>query len=347
MRNTSVCPQPWIKVSLAILPGLWIIFQQREIHGQVSRELGTIALLGIALGIIGISLIMERRLAAWSLPSLGTLLWVGGQWTQELIGRRSLWAPSLHSFLRRFYAFFPIDFLVNPALLLWGICLILVILVPYFAYKRSSLRIPRLGWGILSLLILATMTDICIYTLSLHWLSLISVLMLSLSLISVIAGFWLSKHEGLTASLLVAACEFVLLTVFLNPLRVVHMYAYESPSVGLNLALLAIFSLPVLGFLVVTPIGMLRSRSEQSQKWWLLLPPLLVLVGIEIVRSIVLRGTPAEYSQDTWLRHSLAVVQLWLPLLLATVLYTREEASTFQVKHTDSIQAVSPTTEVE
>ena len=75
MHNTPIRSNPW-QVGLAILPGLWIAIWQSDVLGQVYGLVGSIVLAAIGSGIIGFSLVTERRLATWSLPSVGALVWL-------------------------------------------------------------------------------------------------------------------------------------------------------------------------------------------------------------------------------------------------------------------------------
>ena len=242
---------------------------------------------------------------------------------------RTLWAPWFSSFYSQLYTLFG----VNPALPIWSSCMALTVVIPYFTYKKSGLHVPRLGWMLLGLITLITVVYVYLYTLPYHWLSFKSVFRLSLLLTFVAIGFSLSKRAGVAAGLLIVACEPVWIEMFFNPLHAVRTYAYNSPNVELTLVILSF--LPLFCFLVIIPIGVLRSCSRQGQKWWLLVPSFLTLTSINVLRGFALQGTQAEYSSATWLRYGLVVFQLWLPLLLAVVLYTYQNHNACQTEHTD------------
>ena len=100
MQNTSVCPTSWTKVILAILPGLWLVFQRSGILDWLSREVSSAILLLIVLGLVGVSLAVKRRLTIWCLPALGALLWEGWEWMQWLLfDMRYLWREPLNSYI--------------------------------------------------------------------------------------------------------------------------------------------------------------------------------------------------------------------------------------------------------
>jgi hypothetical protein len=329
MDDIPVCPKSWAKVGLAILPGLWIAFCQSEILIQFYRQTCFVVLAIVALGILGSTLITKRRLTAWSLTSLGALFWVGWKWIWWLLSARSPNTRWILGLYERIGIFFYRRFGINIGLPSWIAFLALSVCSIYFAYKKSGLRASRLGWGLLSFAVLVTMTHICIDILPHPWLSFGMVLGLSLLFMSVIIGFPLSKREGIATGLFIVACEVTSFDMmFLNFLHIIRVYVHESPNIRLELALFILSYLPVICFLIIIPIGVLRSRTEQGQKWWLLLPSLLTLVGINVVRGLALQGTPNEYTVSIWLHYGRYILQLWLPLLLATALYARQGSDT-------------------
>ncbi|MBE9506693.1 MAG: hypothetical protein IMY86_01470, partial [Chloroflexi bacterium] len=81
MQNRSFVPMSWMKVGSAILPGLFIVGSRSGLFRRVVGlenwlALGQHDLIPgyIALGIVVAGLIVERRIAVWSLPALGMFL---------------------------------------------------------------------------------------------------------------------------------------------------------------------------------------------------------------------------------------------------------------------------------
>jgi hypothetical protein len=101
------------------------------------------------------------------------------------------------------------------------------------------------------------------------------------------------------------------------------MRSYPSPTSGLEVAWLILSYLPFINSFLVTPIGLLRSRSIREQRRWLLVPLFLTLLSMNIIRYFALSGTAYEYSWVTWLRSGLAFIQIWIPVLLTAMLYDR------------------------
>jgi hypothetical protein len=145
---------------------------------------------------------------------------------------------------------------------------------------------------------------------------------LLLLLTPIAIGLRFSQVDGIGGSLLVASCVPVWYNVLPDHLHTIQEYAYRTPDVKFQIALLVLFYLPFLSFLIVIPIGVLRSCSKRTQTWWLLLPSFLTLTSLVLVRGIVLMDTPNEYSFTWWLRGGLTIVELWLPLSLTAVLYS-------------------------
>jgi len=149
-----------------------------------------------------------------------------------------------------------------------------------------------------------------------------------LLLIPVTLGLYWTKQHGLATGLVVVACVPAWLDMFFYPQGAIYQQLYQVPGMSispkaeeLKLALSTITYLSLLCFLVIIPVGLLRSRSTHMQLVWLLVPSLLTLIGIGITRGVALRHTELEYSAIEWLKNGFAVIHLWIPLVLATVLY--------------------------
>lgn len=330
MNNTHVSPKSWTKVGLAILPGLWVILCQSEISVEIYKQSCFIVLAVVSLGILGCALTRKHSLTAWSLTSLGALLWVGWKWVWGLLSARSQNARWLFGLYERIGIFFYDQFGINIGLPTWIAFLTLSVCSIYFAHKKFGLQASsRLNRGLFIFTGLATITHIYLDILPNPWLSFGLVLGISLLFLSVIIGFPLAKREGVAAGLFVVTCGVTSFDMmFLNFLHIIRVYAHESPNLQLELLLFILSYLPPIGFLIITPIGVLRSRTEQGQKWWLLLPSFLTLVVINVLRGLALQDTPSEYTVSVWLQYGRYALQLWLPLLLATALYSHRKPKT-------------------
>jgi hypothetical protein len=94
MQNRSFVPTSWIKVGLAILPGLFIVGTRSGLFRRVFGLESWLALgqhdlipVYITLGIVVAGLIVERRPAVWSFPALGLLLFSASGWLFTLFAR--------------------------------------------------------------------------------------------------------------------------------------------------------------------------------------------------------------------------------------------------------------------
>lgn len=329
MQDTVCNSKLWIKTSLTVLPGLWIVIWQSWIMKYISTEFGSIVLGLIVVSIVGINFVLEQHWDISSFPALGALFWLGWEWLKiwwQCYLESEVWIPFLNQLYNRVGPFLQTD----PTWLIWTIGIIFLIIVPYTVYSKSGLHIEKSGWKVLGVLIFVTMIYISLYSLPVFhypWFLLYDVFKTSLLLTSVFLGYNLAKHRGILAVLLIVICEPIWIDMFLNPLYVVRMYLYELPNVRLHLALFFLTCLPWFGFLIITPVGIMHSRTQDGQRRWLLLLPLLTLISMEIVRSIALQDTISEYSISMWLRGGLKTFQLWLPLWLAIVLYAKANVS--------------------
>jgi hypothetical protein len=159
-----------------------------------------------------------------------------------------------------------------------------------------------------------------------EWTSLLALIPLQLwwmglILLPVAIGLPLTRRDGLLAGLVLVAFQFVLVDEIFDPTYSVGFWAYWEPSAILDQAKIVLSYLPALFFLVITPIWMLRSRSTRGRVLGLLLPPFIALVSTDVIESVALRGTLAEYSINLWLTHSVSTAQFLIALALAAVMY--------------------------
>jgi hypothetical protein len=304
----SVKPWPWWTVLLATLPGITVLCSKLGTHYRhlcldlklnldvcthlqpVTARFGFLfhhadssqwfyaAFLGLLLVIGGF--VIERRLAVWSFPALGVLL--------PTLPRVAL----ATSFDPRSGPPSPGHTLVVSWLwpaLMWGI-------VTIVAFRRSDLQLPGLAWGLLGLLVLANP-----FTL----LSSGAILLLS-----ILVSLLLARRDGLLAGLLVVAGEFWIVDSIFDPSYGMLIWSYNYPGE------LIVSVLPTVFFLIIPPIWILRAHSTWGRTEGLLYPPLIGLVGAEIIHSIVVRGTPGAYSPGMWFVRGTGMLQYVMALVI-------------------------------
>lgn len=322
MQKRLFSPIPWTKVGLAILPGLFTVGVRsglfRQVFGwriQRALEQNDLIPVYIVLGIVIAGFILERRLAVWSFPALGLLLFEALGWPWEWIFTTFV-APFADP-RNRFWQ-------IAPPILKLAILAAIAALAVYWVYKQHGLHIPRLGQVLLGLMILVTVSHAIIGAITDRspnkWTALLALLPLQLwwmgLILSPIAiGLPLARRNGLLAGLIVVAAEFVLVDGILDPDYAILIWTSNQK------AEIVLSCLPALFFLVASPIWVLRSRSTNGRVSGLLLPAFIALVSADVIRSIVLRGTPAGYSMDMWLTRGVATAQILITSALVAVMY--------------------------
>ncbi|MDY7080263.1 MAG: hypothetical protein SXV54_25555 [Chloroflexota bacterium] len=323
MQNRSLVPTSWVKIGLAILPGLFIVGSRSGLFRTVVGLENWLALgqhdlipAYIALGIVVAGLAVERRPAVWSFSALGLLLFSAPGWLFALSAR---FGDSRSPFWQ-----------VAPPYLMSGALAAIAALAVYRVFKQHGLHIPRSGWVLLGLMVLVGLAGAIIGATSDRnpnkWMAFVAHLPLqlwltSLLLLPIAIGLPLARHDGLLAGLLLVAFQFVLVAEIFDPTYSVGFWAYWEPSAILDQAKIVLSYLPALLFLVVTPVWVLCSRSTRGRVLGLLLPPFVALVGTDVIESIALRGTLSEYSINSWLTHSVSTAQFLISLALAAVIY--------------------------
>lgn len=322
MQKHLCSPISWTKAGLAVLPGLLIVGRSsglfRQIFGwriQRALEQNDLIPVYIVLGIVIAGFILERRLAVWSFPALGLLLFGTLGWLWEWIFTTFV-APFTDP-RNRFWQ-------VAPPILKLAVFAAIAALAVYQVYKQHGIHIPRSGWVLIGLMILVTVSHTIIGAITDRspnkWTALLALLPLQLwwmglILLPIAIGLPLARRSGLLAGLMVVAAEFILVDGILDPDYAILIWTSDQK------AEIVLSYIPALFLLVVSPIWVLRSRSTHERVWGLLLPTFIALVSADVIRSIVLRGTPAEYSIYAWLTGSVATAQLLIALALAAVMY--------------------------
>jgi len=267
----------------------------------------------IVLGIAIAGFILERRPAMWSFPALGILLFEARGW---------IFTP----FADQASPFWQVAGPLLPLAVLAAIAAVAV----YRVYKQHGIHIPQLGWVLLCLMILVSVAFVIVGAITDRnpnkWTSLLAHLPLVLwwmgfILLPAAIGLPLARRDGILAGLILVAFEFVLVDEILDPTYHIRFWAYCTPNAKLEQAKIVLSYLPTIFFLIVTPIWVLRSPSTRGRGLGLILPPFIALVSTDVISSIALRGTSAEYSIDTWLIHGVSTAQLLIPLALAAVMY--------------------------
>jgi len=296
MQNRSFVPLSWGKVALAIAPGLIEVSKELAVrisivpYPIVQRVHEPLRLYGLpvaCISLIIIGLLLERRVAAWTLPALGILLLsiLPGAALDLLLPESNTQLPP---------AWY--DLVVNLSLFaLWG-----VIAAIGLKYRRD-LHMPKLGWVVLALTILTS---------PVMFLLLGAVLLLPMAI-----GLPLVRRNGFLAGLIVVAGVYLQVNRIFDPEYGLLIWTSNDAAYKV------VAVLPAISFLVVSPIWMLRSRATHGQLWGLLLPASIALLSGEAIRSVLLRGTGAEYSLSMWLTRGLGAAQFVLVLALAAVIY--------------------------
>jgi hypothetical protein len=322
MENRSVTPFSWGTVGLAILPGLLIVGARSGLLGwilpgmQQAIEQNDLIPVYVALGIVVVGLIVERRFAVWSFPSLGIILF---EIPGLMLALLALFGDPQSSFWQS----------APPVLMLVGLAAIAVFFV-YRAHKRRPIHVPRLGWVLVGSTILIGLVYVIGEAITAHvpnkWANLLALLpmqlwWLGLILVPVAICLPLARRDGIFAALVVVAYEFALVEGILDPTYSVDFWAYWEPSAVLNVAKSVLSYLPALCFLVVAPTWVFRSSLMRGRILGLLLPPLVALISTDVIASIALRSTEAAYSVNFWFAHGIDTVQLLIALILAAVVY--------------------------
>jgi len=301
----------WVKVALAIVPGLFAIGASSGLLEAIFGTSSGHALEGSGLVaacalLIGAGLIRERRLAVWSFPALGVLL-IGVWW----------WIPP--PFLDNTSPFWQ----VAPPVLILVVLAALGAFAVYRVHRQHRIGIPRLTFVLLGSLILAFAVGVITSTVADRnpnkWTALLATLpstlwWMGMMLLPVAIGLPLARRDGLLAGLIVVAAEFVLVDGIFDPAYALGVWTSDSTIVTL------VSVVPATFFLVVSPIWVLLARSTRGRVWGLLLPVVIALVSAEIISGSV---RPYYLDTWTWLVRAMGVAAFSMALGLAAVMCHR------------------------
>jgi hypothetical protein len=311
MRKRPFAPTSWVKVGLAILPGLFALSIGsdlfRPIFGvDIAESITQNGLIAVCILLIIAGLVRERRIAVWSFPAFGIAL-IGG-W---------LWIPP--PFVRQTSPFWQFG---APVLILAVLAAIGGFAV-YHVYRQHSTCIPRLAWVLLGLVMLLVMAGVVTSTIADRsankWTALRAMLPLTLwwtglILSPVAIGLLLARRDGLLAGIIVVAAEFVLVDGLFDPGYALGMWTSNQTIVEV------VSVVPIIFFLVVSPIWVLRSRSTRGRVWALLLPVFVGLVGAEIIT-----GSVRPQYLGIWPTRAIGAALFLMAVALVAVMYHRIE----------------------
>ena len=314
LRRQPVAPLPWTKVALAALPGLVILAnrlwgeveflcldQERVSACSAVRHLLAWAGLPdtfraatgssllpalLCLALVAGGFVRERRLPAWGFPALGVLLAALPMALMGLLVDPAAGPPP------------PVYDLVVSRLwpgALWATSLVVV------ARQRARFRMTVPAWLLLGLLVLLN--------------PLLFMLVGVYLLFPVAIGLLLARRGGLLAGLVVVAGLYWMADGIFDP-------GYGMLIWSSNYAAeLVVSSLPIVSFLILPSIWVLRARSNWERMRGLLLPPAIGLAGGELIHSLVVYNTPGAYSPEMWLLRGAGALDYVIPLVLAAILY--------------------------
>ena len=283
MQTRSFAPIPWRYVGLAIVPGLAAIILRSDPLRQAMNSGGR-DLVSLSISVIYVTLIILGLL--WKRQLAPWMFPALGILAQTLPGvvLGVILPPSPSN-----------SALFSSLVSLWIIAAWGVTLVIAFKY-RHVVQMPKLGWLLLGLTLVIF--------------PLMSLIMGGLLLLPVAIGLLLVRRNGLLAGLVPVAGIYWIANGIFDP-----SYFLPTPAGLIVEVSLAAF------FLVVTPLWVLRARSTGAQFWGLIWPAALALIGCEVFRSAIFRGTAQEYSLQMWLTRGQGAAQILFALATAAVIY--------------------------
>lgn len=314
MLNASHDDPLWMKVGLAILPGLFALLGSYGLFaalpgGKMGEAVQHIGLIGVCVLVIAAGLASERRLPVWSYPAWGLLLlrmWWGFPWP-SVDQSGSFWT-------------------VAPPLLMLGGLATIAGLAGYQAWRWPGLRSCRPALPLLGLIIVIAWAfpagSILAYR-DADWGSILLAMLplflwwMGLLVLPVVIGLPLALRSGAVAGLMVVAAQYVLVEELFDPAYGILIWTSNYGAVRL------LSALPALAFLIVPPAWVLLSRQTKARVWGLVLPPLLGLLSLGLIRATALHSTGIGGVAQSSLTLCLGGAQLVALLAVAGLVYHR------------------------
>jgi len=298
----------WMKVGLAILPGLFALLGSYGLFsalpgGKMGEAVQHVGLIFICVLVIAAGLASERRLPVWSYPAWGLLLlrmWLGFPWP-SVDQPGSFWT-------------------VAPPLLMLGGLATIAGISGYQAWRSPGLRSCRPALPLLSLIILIAgafpAASIVAYR-DADWGSIFLAMLplflwwMGLLVLPVVIGLPLALRSGVVAGLTVVAAQYVVVEELFDPAYGILIWTSNYGAVRL------LSALPALAFLIAPPVSVLLSRQTKARFWGLVLPPLLGLLSLWLIRTTALQSTGIEGVAQSSLTHGVGGAQLVALLAVA------------------------------
>ncbi len=322
MRGRSFSPTAWAKVVLAILPGLFALARSgaplalaRGVRTADILAIGGLAAVCLALVVAGF--VRERRVPVWSYPALGILLpLLAAWWWVPVANMLAELAPS------------PLWYLTPPPLE-FALLAAIAAAAAYRVHRGHGIHVPRLGWALLGLMILAGVAQVIILALAgpspYEWTTprlWDAVWGIGVALSVVAIGLPLAWRSGTLAGLVVVAFQYVMVDDLVGCIVVGgHQADGICVCTDRQAPLILLAMVTVLLFLFLSPIWVLRSRSARRRAWGLVLPPIIAVVVGAAIGLLTCRGTPSEHWIGWWFTNLLAGAQYSIAVALATVMY--------------------------
>lgn len=332
MNSKSHWLHPWATTVAVILPGVIVLLQQTIGRGQPFFNISSAVIAVLALVLLGVGFAVKRRVAAWFVPALGALLWEGLLWSNWIYIELDIWwhqnGLKLYDFL---YTRFGLrSYIVATLTCLFGLVVVSILLFAlYLAWRKLDVRIPITGWGIIGITAIAVVihsSGAMTIGFSADMLFFDGPTKLFAFLLPVPIAVLLARKDDVVARLLMLVCVPVWAELLFGPAHALRQYISQTPNALLvAVALFAWRIVPPTYFLILAPIATLRSRSGGIRNLWLLTLPLLVLIGLFVLRGIALQAADQRYTTGWWFEWLITAVELWLPLWLTATISTHQQ----------------------
>lgn len=326
MEGRPFFPTPWVKVVLAILPGLFALARSgallalpRGVHTVDMLALGGLAAVCTALVIAGF--VRARQLPPWSYPAFGILLALLSAWW---------WVPLANVLIPVLEA--PSGLWHNlPPVFEFAFLAAIAAPITYRVHRRRGIHVSKFGWALLGLIILLVVAEVIIASvagaapyqrttpLGQPWYALWRMGVV-LSLVAI--GLPLGWRSGTLAGLMVVAYQYVMVDDL-----VACLVAQGRPVYGICVCMagqapvILLGGVTVLLLLILAPVWVLRSRSSRQRVWGLIVPPIMAVVAGAAIGLIACRGTPSEYWIGWWFTQLMAGAWCTMGVALAAVVY--------------------------